>query len=156
MSTTTIPPATTHSAPTGPQAAADHPAVRTLLAGYAVTLVPLLVGLTALELGWELTAGTTWSAAAAAKTGWALAVAGWLHLCGWRLRSVLWATWAPAAVLAAPLTVGWLSPAGIVLWGPVTTVLTVALTMAGHSPHPPPRTPPICPLRPDLRPRSFR
>jgi hypothetical protein len=123
-------PPTTHPGPTGSATATDQPAVRTVLAGYTVTLVPLLVGLAALELGWELTAGTTWVAAAAAVAGWALAVASWLGLRGWRTRPVRTVLGTAAAVLAAALVAGWLSPAGLVLWGPVTTVLTVALALA--------------------------
>jgi hypothetical protein len=125
---------TIHPGPTGSATATDHPAVRTVLAGYTVTLAPLLVGLAALELGWEQTAGTTWVAAAAAVAGWALAVAGWLRLRGWRARAVRTVLGTAAAVLAAPLAVGWLSPAGLVLWGPITTVLTVALTLAEQPP----------------------
>src|SRR3954469_16932173 len=136
MSTATIPPATTHPAPAGPAAAGDSAAVRTLLIGYGVTLAPLLVGLAAVAVGWGLTAGGGWASAAAAVTGWALAVAGWLRLRGGRTGTVLLVTWAPAAVLAAPLVVGWLSPAGLALWGPVTTVLTVALTPAAATAHP--------------------
>jgi hypothetical protein len=39
---------------------------------------------------------------------------------------------APAAVLAAPAALGWLSPSGLVLWGPVSTVLAVALALAAQ------------------------
>ncbi len=136
MSTATAARPTTHLAAAEPNPTADPPAVRTLLVGYAVTLVPLLVGLAALELGWALTAGSTWATAVAAVSGWALAVAGWLRLRGWRTRPVLTVLSTAAAVLAAPLAVGWLSRAGLVLWGPVTTVLTVALPLAEQPPAP--------------------
>ena len=106
MSTATAAPPTTHLAAAEPKAAADHPAVRTLLVSYAVTLVPPLVGLAALQLGWALTAGSRWATAVAAVSGWGLAVAGWLRLRGWRTGTVLLVTWAPAAVLAAPLAAG--------------------------------------------------
>jgi hypothetical protein len=134
MSTATIPPATAHPVPTAPPAAGDPSAVRTLLVGYGVELLPLLVALLALEFGWERIADGTWAAASAAMTGWALAIAGWLRSRGRRACTVLTVTCTPAAVLAATLPVGWLSPAGLVLWGPVSTVLTVALTMAVQPP----------------------
>ena len=140
MSTATLLPTSVHDADVAaatPPARHGRPAVdggsaavRAFLAHYSVTLLPLLAALVALEFGWELAAGTTWAAAAAAETGWALAVAGWLRMRGWRPSAVLLVTWAPAAVLAAPLAVGWLSPAGLVLWGPVSTVLAAALVMA--------------------------
>jgi hypothetical protein len=37
---------------------------------------------------------------------------------------------APAAALTVAAAAGWLSLVGLVLWGPVSTVLTVALAMA--------------------------
>jgi hypothetical protein len=140
MSTATISPATGHPAAPGypaatdPPAAADCPTVRSLLIGYGVTLLPLLVGLVALELGWELSAASTWVPAAAAVTGWALAVAGWLRLRGWEACTALTVIGTPAAVLAAPLAVGWLFPAGLVLWGPFATVLTAALALTAQPP----------------------
>ena len=132
MSTATAAPIT-HRAPTG-SATDEHLAVRRLLVGCAVTLVPLLGGLAALQLGWELTAGSTWGAAAAAVTGYTSAVAGWLRLRGWATRTVVAVICTVPAVLALPLAVGWLSPSGLVLWGPVTTVLTVAQTTGGRRP----------------------
>jgi hypothetical protein len=129
MSTATIPPATAHPAPPAPPAADASPAIRTFLVGYVVTLLPLLAALVAMEFGWELLADDGWAPAAAAMTGWVLAVAGWLRLRGWRPGTALVVICTSVAVLAAPSAVGWLSPAGLVLWGPVTTVLTVALTL---------------------------
>ncbi len=43
---------------------------------------------------------------------------------------------APAAVLAGLGALGWLTPAGLVLWGPVATVLAAAPAMAAQPPAP--------------------
>ncbi len=88
----------------------------------------------ALEFGWGLFGGSSWPTTAAAVTGWALAVAAWLRHCNWSAGAVLATSAAPAAVLALPATVGWLSPAGLVLWGPVSTLLAAALAMATQMP----------------------
>ncbi|MGY1711578.1 hypothetical protein ACI8AC_18925 [Geodermatophilus sp. SYSU D00758] len=68
--------------------------------------------------------------------GWTLVAAGWLRRRGWPDGAVLVAPGAPAAVLAGPAALGWLSSAGLVLWGPVSTVLVVALVMAAQPPAP--------------------
>ena len=105
------------------------------LLGYLHTLTVLLGGLALLLFGWNWASSTTWAAghpwpaAVAATTGWALGVAGWLlHRRGWhgaRLHAVSWA--APVAVLVPLTWPGWLSPDGLLLWAPLTTVLAVAL-----------------------------
>jgi hypothetical protein len=125
MCTTPLSPAT------APAAGADVTATR-FLAGLAVTLLPLLAAVIALELGWQALAGDAWPAAGAVTTAWALGGAVWLCRRGWRPGAVLVVTGAPAAVLAGPAALGWLSPAGLVLWGPVSTVLAAALVMAAH------------------------
>ena len=51
------------------------------------------------------------------------ATAAWLSRCGWSAGAVLVMSAAPAVLPAAP---GRLSPAGLVLWGPVSTVLGAA------------------------------
>ncbi|MGK5171966.1 hypothetical protein [Geodermatophilus sp. CPCC 205761] len=123
MSTTSLSPTT------APAAGADVTAAR-FLAGLAVTLLPLLAAVIALELGWQAFAGDAWPVAGAVAVGWALGGAAWLCRRGWRTGAVLVVTGAPAAVLAGPAALGWLSPAGLVLWGPVSTVLAAALVMA--------------------------
>jgi len=144
MSTTTAPPTAAYRAsatvsatlpPTRPSTppATGHPAaVRTFLTGFAGMLLPLLAAVVGLELFWQLLAGITWPAAGAVVTGWALAGAWWLSRRGWQVGTVLAATGAPAAVLAGPAALGWLSPAGLVLWGPISTVLAAALGMAAQ------------------------
>jgi hypothetical protein len=118
--------------------AVDGPrAVRRFLAGYVGTVLPLVAGAAVLVLAWELladgvpAAGPRWAAAAVAVTAWAGAVVLWLHRRGRRRSTLHVVAWAgPAAVLAVPAAAGWLSPDGLVLWGPVTSVLAVALAMA--------------------------
>jgi hypothetical protein len=116
-------------APPVPAAGAPT-AVRTFLLRYVTTLLPLLTALFPLDLGWELLGGGSWPAAAAVVTGWTVAVAAWVRRCDWPAGVVLAAGAAPAAVLAPPAALGWLSPAGLVLWGPVSTVLAGAVAMA--------------------------
>jgi len=127
MTTATSPPLTLRSAP---PAGAD-PAVR-FLTDVAVALLPLLAAAAALQLGWPLLEAETWPAVAAVAAGWALAGAGWLRRRRWPSDAVLAVLGVPAAVLAAPAAAGWLSPAGLVLWGPVSTVLAIALSMAAQ------------------------
>ena len=98
----------------------------------SVTLLPLLAAVTALQFGWLWLGANTWPAAGAVVTGWALAGAGWLWCRGWPASGVLTVIAVPAVVLAGPVALGWLSPAGLVLWGPVTTVLAVAVAMAAQ------------------------
>ncbi|WP_448617743.1 hypothetical protein [Geodermatophilus sp. URMC 65] len=123
MSTATAPAAVERPLP----APGDSSAVRVFLARYGATLLPLLTALVALQLGWQMVTGSTWTAAVTA--GWALAVAAWLRCRGWHVGTVLTVTGAPAVLMVALAGPG-LSPAGLVLWVPVTTVLAVALAMA--------------------------
>jgi hypothetical protein len=113
-------------------------AVRAFLVGYGTTLVPLLAGLLALELGWTRLDGGSWPAAAAAVTGWSLAAAAWLIRRHWPSGTVGAVAGAPAALLAGPIALGWASPAWLVLWGPTTTLVAVAwvLTMQPLGPGP--------------------
>ncbi len=118
---------------TAPSAAT--PAVRDdrtmarFLIGVSVTLLPLLVAVVALQLGWARLGANIWSVAGAVVTAWALAGAGWLWWRGWPAGAVLTVIGAPVVVLAGPAALGWLFPAGLVLWGPVSTVLAVAVAM---------------------------
>ena len=113
-------------------------AVRAFLVTYGTTLVPLLAGLLALELGWTQLDGSTWPVAAAALTGWSVAAAAWLHRRHWPCSTVGAVAGAPAVLLAGPIALGWLSPAGLVLWGPMITLLAVAwvMTMTPLAPGP--------------------
>lgn len=116
--------------------------VARFLIGVSVLLLPLLAAVVALQLGWSRLGANTWSVAGAVVTGWALAGAGWLWCRGWSAGAVLTVIGAPVAVLAGPAALGWLSPAGLVLWGPVTTVLAVAVAMPAQ---------PLAPEQPALR-----
>jgi len=143
MSTAPPLPATDTHVP-GPPASGSSAAVRFVTA-FGATLLPLVAAVVALELAWSSSAAGTWPAAGAVVTGWALATAGWLHCRGWAAGAVLAVLAAPAAVLAAAAAAGWLTPAGLVLWGPVSTVLAAALAMAAS----PPIRPPPAPDRPE-------
>jgi hypothetical protein len=120
----TLPPA----AP-GPTPTSSYRTVGRFLTGVAVTLLPLLAAVVALELGWPLLGANTWLAAIAVVTGWTVVNAGWLCLRRWPAGAVLTVIGAPAVVLAVAAAVGWLSPTGLVLWGPLSTVLAVPLVM---------------------------
>jgi len=128
MSTSTLLSPTVQAAPAP---GTDAPAARFLI-GWAATLLPLLAAMVALGLGWLLLDASTWPAAAAGAIGWALAAAGWLRRRGWLVRAVLAVLGAPAVVLAGPAALGWLSPGGLVLWGPVSTVLAAGLALAAQ------------------------
>jgi hypothetical protein len=92
--------------------------------------VPLTC-LAALVAGWALAAPTGWPPATAASAGWSLAVAVWLQHRRWPAATAHLAAWAAPIALLAPLAgLGWLSPAGLVVWGPVTALLAIALTAA--------------------------
>ena len=116
--------------PLGPAAEASS-AVRASLIRYTGTLLPLVPALVALQLGGLLLAddaGTLaggWPVAVVVAAVWALAVAVWLRHRRWTTTTVVTAVAGPVAVLALPAAVGWLSPAGLLLWGPVSTVLAV-------------------------------
>ncbi|SDC06383.1 hypothetical protein SAMN05660690_0400 [Geodermatophilus telluris] len=128
-------PTTTPAPPTDPHTGTAT-TVRTLLLRYAATLLALLTALLALEVGWVLLGAGSWPAAAAAVTGWALGTAACLRRCGWSAGAVAATGGAPAAVLAVPAALGWLSPAGLVLWGPVSTLLAAALLLSTRPPTP--------------------
>jgi hypothetical protein len=116
-----------------------------VLVHVAGTLLPLLAAVLALQL-WVPESGVgTWPAAGAVVAGWAAAVAGWLRVRGWRAGAVLAAVGAPAAVLAGSAVIGWLSPAGLVLWGPVSTLLAVAQVVPARPAAPVGPTPDRCP-----------
>jgi hypothetical protein len=139
MSTATCPPrsaAAPSRAPHSRPAAGDFSSVRASLLRYTGTLLPLVAALVALQLGGLLLpdpVGTLypgWPVAVAAAAGWALAVAVWLRCRGWTTPTLVPVVAGPVAVLAA--AAGWLSPAGLLLWGPVSTVLAVALMLAAQ------------------------
>ncbi|MGY1739108.1 MULTISPECIES: hypothetical protein [unclassified Blastococcus] len=109
-------------------------AVRAFLTGYAVTVLPLVAGLLALQGGWIRSGAGSWPAAAAVLAGWSLAVAAWLRSRRWPAGTVDLVVLAPVLVLAGPLSLGWLSPGGLVVWGPVSTLLTVALASSAGPP----------------------
>ena len=129
MSTAPVLPATRSS--TG------SPTVRAFLRRYTATLLPplaVLVGLGLIGLGRPSPVEDSWPVAVAVTAGWGLAVAAWLTHRGWDAGTAHAVTWAPVAVLAAPAGLGWLSAPALVLWGPVGTVLAVALTTALRPP----------------------
>jgi hypothetical protein len=132
MSTASLPPPPARAR----TSTAVRPAIRLFLVRYSCTVLGLLVALLALQAGWQLLAGGAWvdehpwPAAVAVTAGWAFAVGGRLRH---RVRpGVLGAAVGGVAVLALPAGAGWLTPAGLVLWGPVCTVLAVALAMAAR------------------------
>jgi hypothetical protein len=138
MSTVTAPivPAVPSRTTRTPPALGAPSAARLFLARYSATLLPLVAALVALELGAQRITGDSWPAALAVVAGWALTVAAWLHRRGWRAGTVLAVVGVPLGLPAAPLAVDGLSPAGLALWGPVGTVLAVALAMATRPPAP--------------------
>jgi hypothetical protein len=110
---------------------------RAFLARFARTLAVVLLSMAALLLGWNLVSGTDWTSshpwltATAATTGWVLAAAVWLSRRGWRRGPVHVVTWAAPTIGLLPLVwLGWLTPDGLVLWGPVSTLFAVAFAMA--------------------------
>ena len=113
----------------------DSSVGRAFLARYTGTLLPLAAALIALELGWSRFAGTdgdSWVLALAAVCGWAGVSGAWLRHRGRRLGGLA-AVVCLLAVLLTPLAVaGWMSPAGLVLWGPVSAVLASALLLAAQ------------------------
>ena len=122
---------------TGEPSAAASASARAFLVRYTRTLAALLIGIAALLLGWDLTSGTEqvsghqWLTAIAATTGWVLAVGVWLCRRGWTGGTVHVVTWATPALLLLPLAwLGWLSPDGLILWAPVSTLFAVAFAMA--------------------------
>jgi hypothetical protein len=97
-------------------------------------LVPLVV-LVALPVGWTLTGAVGWPVAVAAVAVGSAVSAVWLHRRGWPVGLVHVVSWAaPAAVLAPLAVLGELTADGLVLWGPMTTVLAVALALTRRTP----------------------
>ncbi|WP_116451380.1 hypothetical protein [Blastococcus litoris] len=106
------------------------------LTDYA-TLLPLLVGLAILWAGWAaIAAGSGWLFACGASAGWAVLASAWLHRRGWAAGTVQAIAWvAPAVVAGMSAAAGWMSPAGLVLAAPLTSVLVAALgVLAGPRP----------------------
>jgi hypothetical protein len=104
--------------------------VRVVLAGYVCTLVVPLLGLVTLLICWTQASASGWPATLAVVAGWSGAVAFWLYRRGWSAALAHLVSWAAPAVLMAPSGVlGWLSAEGLVLWFPVTTLLTVCLAL---------------------------
>jgi hypothetical protein len=122
---------------TGQPSAAMSPPARAFLARFAQTLAVVLLSMAALLLGWNLVSGTDWAsshpwlAATAGTTGWFLAAAVWLRRRGRRRGPVHVVTWAAPTVALLPLAwLGWLTPDGLVLWAPMSTLFAVAFAMA--------------------------
>ena len=106
-------------------------AVRAVIGGYARTLLVPLAAVPALLAGWILADARGWIAAVGAVAGWALLTGAWLRRRGrpeWQVQVLSWI--APVIVLAPLLAAGWLSPGGLVLWGPMAGVGAVALACA--------------------------
>jgi hypothetical protein len=113
---------------------ASGPTPRQFLTGCARMLMVLLAGVAALLAGWALAHGSGWPMAVAATAGWSATVGTWLHHRGWPAATAHLAAWAAPAALLAPLSaLGWLSADGLILWGPISAVLAVALATA-HDP----------------------
>jgi hypothetical protein len=107
---------------------------QTVLSGYARTLLVPLLALVALPVGWTLSGAGGWPVAVAGAAAASAVSAGWLHLRGWPSQLVHLVTWAaPAAVLAPLAALGELSADGLVLWGPMATVLAVSLALTGRT-----------------------
>jgi hypothetical protein len=98
---------------------------------YVTTLLPMLAGLALLwAVFGAVGAGQDWLPAGGASAGWAVAVAAWLHRRGWATGTASAVAFAaPAVVVVTSALVGWLSPGGLVLAAPLTTVLAAALGM---------------------------
>ena len=128
MGTATVFPPPAQTAP-GPSTDAT---VTDFLTGWAVTVLPLLAAMLAFEAGWTLLDTDTWPTAAAFVAASAVVSAAWLRRRGWPARTVLTAVAGAAAVLAPLVASGQVSPAGLALWWPVSTVLAAALELAAQ------------------------
>jgi hypothetical protein len=103
----------------------------TVLSAWARTLLVPVIALVALPVGWTLSDADGWPVAVAAVAAASAVSAIWLHLRGWSPAVLHLVTWAaPAAVLAPLAALGELTADGLVLWGPMTTVLAVSLALA--------------------------
>jgi hypothetical protein len=116
---------------------ADATPARAFLGRYVRAVAVTLVSSAVVLLGWgllstgEWVSDHPWSTAGAATLGWVLAVGGWLRRRGWRRAAVHAVSWAvPAALLLPLVAIGWVSPAELALWAPLTTLLGVACAMA--------------------------
>jgi hypothetical protein len=132
MTTLSAPPVTRPPAQSGhPTGSQDGSTARRVLSGYFRLLSVPLAGALCLAAGWTLLPATGWATAAGAMAVWSSAVLAWLHRRRWRAAPAHLAAWAaPAALLAPMAALGALSPSGLALWGPVSTLLAIALVAA--------------------------
>jgi hypothetical protein len=106
-----------------------------VLSAWARTLLVPVIALVALPVGWATSAAGGWPLAVAAVAAGSAVSAIWLLARGWSQPLVHLVTWAAPAVVLAPLAVlGELTADGLVLWGPMTTVLAVALALTRRTP----------------------
>jgi hypothetical protein len=106
-----------------------------VLTAWARTLAVPLAVLVALPVGWALGGAGGWPLAITGAASASAMSAIWLHLRGWSPAVLHLVTWAaPAAVLAPLAVLGELTADGLVLWGPMTTVLAVALAVTRRTP----------------------
>ena len=136
----TAPSATAAPADPRPGAGESLP-LRAFLVRYTGTLLPLSAVLVLVSLVGRLLADRAevpgWPVAVAAAGGWALAVTAWLRRRGWGASLLAAVVAGPVALLAGSAAAGWLAPSGLLLWGPVSTLIAVALALAAQ---PMPRT----------------
>jgi hypothetical protein len=137
MSTLPAPLACRPAEPAAAGATDAGPTPRAFLAGCARLLLVPAAGLAAVLTGWTLAApavGPGWPAAVTVAAGWSLVAAAWLRHRGWSSAVAHLTAWvAPAALLVPMAPLGWLSPSGLVLWGPASGVFAIALA-ALHEP----------------------
>src|SRR3954469_15495755 len=141
MTRSLAPPAARPPAPATPPStrpnATAGPTMRQFLGGYARILLVPFSGMAVLLTGWSLATPvvtTGWPAAVASAAGWSLAVVAGLRPREGPAATTHLAAWAAPAALLAPLSaLGWLSADGLILWGPISAVLAVALA-AAHDP----------------------
>jgi hypothetical protein len=102
--------------------------VGAFLTDYVATVLPLLAALAVLWTGWAVGSGHGWLVAGGATAGWVLLVVAWLNRRGWSAGVVHPVAWVvPAAVVGISAASGGLSPGSLVLAGPLTSVLAVAV-----------------------------
>ena len=106
-----------------------------VLSAWARTLLVPVIALVTVPVGWTLSGAAGWPVAVAAVAAGSAVSAIWLLARGWSPTLVHLVTWAaPAAVLAPLAVLGELTADGLVLWGPMTTVLAVALALTRRTP----------------------
>ncbi len=117
--------------------AVDPRPVGAFLADYVATVLPLLAGLAVLWAGWAVVSGHGWLVSGGTTVGWVLLVAAWLSRRGWSAGVAHTVAWVmPAVVVGMSAASGGLSPGSLVLAGPLTSVLAVAVVTAlGPLPH---------------------